>query len=383
MMGNWTYHNPVTVLFGSGISLTVVTALPYRRMLLVTSSGMTQRGKVRRFVDASRGAIADIYDGVSPNPEMSALDDLAQRYRSGGFDAIVALGGGSALDTAKILSVLLCTPEAFTLRAHFLEGVPIPDAAAVPVIAIPTTAGTGSEVTPFATVWDARAVKKYSLAHARMFPVRAVLDPDLTYDLPWDVTLSTGMDALCQALESIWNRHANPITLGFAMRSVKLAWPALAKGERLMQSLAARADLMEASLLAGLAISHTRTALCHSMSYPVTARFGLPHGLACAFTMPAVLRFNASADDGRLAALATQQGFSSVGQFCTALETLLIRCGLDGQLARRGIAAVRLAELVPEMFNPGRVDNNLRPAGAAEIQAILTDAGSYLPVLRN
>lgn len=382
MTGDWTFHNPVKVRFGVGCVAAAVATLPYRRMLLVTSAGMTRRGTVQWLAGACNGAIAEVHDGVVPNPEMSALDELALRYRHSGFDAIVAMGGGSALDTAKILGLLLGTPPEFTLRTHFLEKQPIPDAPVVPVIAIPTTAGTGSEVTPFATVWDARAVKKYSLAHVRMFPHQALLDPDLTRDLPWDVTLSTGLDALCQALESIWNRNANPITLGFAMRSVKLAWPALEQGERLMGLPAARTDLMEASLLAGLAISHTRTALCHSMSYPVTARFGVPHGLACAYTMPAVLRFNASADDGRLAAVATQQGFGSIELLCAALESLLTNCRVAGFLTGQGLSSVGLEKLVPEMFHPGRADNNLRPAGLSDLHAILQQAAIYLPTLR-
>lgn len=382
MTVGWTFHNPVAVKFGAGCALVGVGKLPYRRMLLVTTAGMTRRGAVQGLREVCNGAIAAVHDGVVPNPEMSVLDALAVRYRSGGFDALVALGGGSALDTAKILNVLLSAPTTFTLRAHFIEGKPIPEAPALPVIAIPTTAGTGSEVTPFATVWDASAGRKYSLAHPRMFPALALLDPDLTRDLPWEVTLATGLDALCQAFESIWNRNANPITVGFAMRSVRLAWPALQEGRALMASPMLRAELMEASLLAGLAISHTRTALCHSMSYPITARFGLPHGLACAFTMPAVLRLNAAADDGRLAALAAQQGFASMPQFAAALESLLTTCGLDGFLAAYGLTAERVRALVPEMYHPDRADNNLRPAGLDDIRVVLAGAATHLPALR-
>lgn len=382
MSAGWRFHNPVRVQFGVGTVASGLAELPYRRMLLVTSSGMTRRGTTQWVREACRGGIQAVHDGVLPNPEMADLDELAVRHREAGFDAIVALGGGSALDTAKVLGVLLGAPADFTLRAHFLENRAVPEAAGIPAIAIPTTAGTGSEVTPFATVWDARAVKKYSLAHPRMFPVLALLDPTLTMELPWAVTLATGLDALCQALESIWNRNANPVTLGFAMSAVPLAWRALQQGERLMQSPALRADLLQASLLAGLAISHTRTALCHSMSYPVTAKFGLAHGLACAFTMPAVLRFNAASDDGRLAAVARRLDFASVQEFEDALTALLTDCNMNGILAEHGVTAARLEPLVPEMFHPGRADNNLRPADGTAIRAILADTAGCFPALR-
>lgn len=381
MSAGWNFYNPVKVRFGAGTVGAALAALPYRRMLLVTTAGMSRRGTTAWVRQACRDGIHAVHDEVLPNPEMADLDALALRHRPAGFDAIIALGGGSALDTAKVLGVLLGTPSDFTLRTHFLANRVVPEATAVPVIAIPTTAGTGSEVTPFATVWDARAIKKYSLAHPRMFPALALLDPELTKDLPWPVTLATGLDALCQALESIWNRNANPITLGFAMRAVKLAWRALDHGEVVTRTPQHRNDLMEASLLAGLAISHTRTALCHSMSYPITARFGLPHGLACGFTMPAVLRFNAPADDGRLAALAAQQGYATISLLAAALETLLKRCDVNVHLAHHGLAAAGINALVPEMFHPGRADNNLRPAGESEIRAILADTAGYTPIL--
>lgn len=382
MSAGWSFYNPIKVQFGVGLAGPTLSALPYRRMLLVTSAGMTRRGTTQWAREACRGAIHAVHDGVLPNPEMADLDELAVRHRAAGFDAIVALGGGSALDTAKILGVLLGTPADFTLRDHFIGNCAVPDAPALPVIAIPTTAGTGSEVTPFATVWDAGAVKKYSLSHPRMFPTLAIVDPEMTKDLPWTVTLATGLDALCQALESVWNRHANPITLGFAMAAVPLAWRALQQGEGLMQSAALRADLLQASLLAGLAISHTRTALCHSMSYPVTAKFGLAHGLACAFTMPAVLRFNAESDDGRLADVARRLGFPSVSEFHVALRELLIARGLNGILAEHSITAARLDPLVSEMFHPGRADNNLRPTGVADIRGILSETADSFPALR-
>ncbi len=374
MKADWAFYNPVRIRFGVGCVPEGVAALPYRRILLVTSAGMIKRGTVAWLTQISGGAITEVYADVSPNPEMASLDKLAARYRSHGFDAIVALGGGSALDTAKILGVLLGTPKDFTLQAHFLEKRPVPVAPSLPVVAIPTTAGTGSEVTPFATVWDAKAVKKYSLADARMFPEHAWVDPILTKDMPWLVRLSTGLDALCQALESIWNRNANPVTLGYALRAAKLAWGALQNGESFGASPPQRSAMAEASLLAGLAISQTRTALCHSMSYPITARFSLAHGLACGFAMPAVLRFNLPADDGRLSGLAQQLGHPDAAGLADSLAALLRQLQVRDFVIPAIGGFGQLKALIPDMITPGRADNNLRTVEPGAIDAILTQA---------
>ncbi|WP_413813784.1 iron-containing alcohol dehydrogenase, partial [Rhizobium sp. Root482] len=142
--------------------------------------------------------------------------------------------------------------------------------APLPCYVVPTTSGTGAEVTPFATVWDETTNTKYSLANADMFPVAAILDPELTIDMPREVTLATGLDAISQALESVWNRSCNAITFGWAISSLRLSLSALGKVANTPDDLQARSDMAQASLLAGLCISHTRTALAHSMSYPIT-----------------------------------------------------------------------------------------------------------------
>jgi alcohol dehydrogenase len=373
--------HPVKARFGVGCVAGAASELAYRQILLISSPGMTRRGTTPWLAERCAGRVAEVFDAVGANPDLAFLDGLVRRYRAARFDAILALGGGSVLDTAKVLGVMLGTPDRFSLREHFLGGVPLVDAPGVPVIAIPTTAGTGSEFTPFATVWDLAAGKKYSLATPRLFPVEAWLDPELTLDLPWEITLASGLDALCQALESAWSRRATPQTLELAAQSARLSFPVLRRGRRTL-TLADRTDLLRASMLAGLAISHTRTALCHSISYPLTARFGLAHGLACSFTMPAVLRFNSSSDDGRLVALAAQLGFASTAQLAAGLEELLQACEVDAHLAAGAITLARIAGLDSEMITPGRSDNNLRLVSGDDIRGILADAAGYLPALR-
>jgi alcohol dehydrogenase len=206
-----------------------------------------------------------------------------------------------------------------------------------------------------------------------MFPKLALLDPSLTESLPWEQTLFTGLDALCQALESIWNRNANALTQSYATMAAKLAWEALSQGRTILNSPTLRSMMMEASLLAGLAISQTRTALCHSISYPITAHYGVPHGLACGVWMPAVLKFNSANDDGRLHRIAHNLGFSSSSHLADGLELLLQTTGawarFHDYIQDRG----DLTRFISEMITPGRIDNNLRDVSTVQIKSILLE----------
>lgn len=374
----WGFHNPVEVRFGPGSVEAGAVGFPWSRALLVTTAGMVRRGTSVMVRNAWKETEILVCDAVMPNPQLEDLDALATAWRGRGIEGVVALGGGSALDTGKVLGVLLGTPERFTLRRHFLEKEPLPASPPLPVVAIPTTSGTGSEVTPFATVWDAAQGMKYSLASPAMFPRAALLDPTLTYDLPWDVTVATGLDALCQGLESVWNRHATPISLELAMRGALQALTVLRQGRAVLESPELREQLMGASLLSGFAISQTRTALCHAISYPVTARFGVPHGVACGFAMPAVLEYNLTADDGRLEALARQLDQPSVSALVDALQALLESLEVPDRLRCHGVTTEAVVALASEMIVPGRSDNNLRAAEEADVAELL---GRWLPRL--
>src|SRR5690606_4349862 len=290
---------------------------------------------------------------VNPNPGVDDIDRQAASVRASAPDLVVGLGGGSSIDTAKALARLLTQPPGSTLASHFRDGTELAPVRALSLAAIPTTAGTGAEVTPFGTVWDFAQARKYSVAGDDMYPSVAVLDPELTVGLPLDVTLSSGLDAVSHALESTWNRNAMPVTLGLATKSLQLSIPALPRLKQAPEDIQARRAMMEASLLAGLAISQTRTALAHSISYPLTARFNLAHGIACSFTLPALLRFNASADDGRLQDLARALGFAGLEVFAAQLQMLLRELGVAESLRACVPDAADAMALVGEMLTPG------------------------------
>lgn len=284
--------NPVRVEAGSGALDLLPNGLPEGPVLLVTTAGFTKRGLTNRVCDLLRPRDVVVFDAVRPNPQLDDLDAAVQRFASRQFGVIVAVGGGSAIDTAKALSVALPSGVARPLDRVLRNGEQRLWGRAIPVVAVPTTAGTGAEVTPFATVWDSETHAKHSVAGDLVYPVRAILDPTLTLTVPPDETVHSGLDAVSHALESVWNKHRTPVSLAYSVSALRLAVDALPKVLRDPADLASRTAMQQASLLSGLAISQTRTAIAHSISYPLTSRFGVPHGLACSFTLPELLNRN-------------------------------------------------------------------------------------------
>lgn len=376
VLNQWQFYNPVKIFAGRGSRAQLVNQLKDKALLIVT----TARGKVQFSEDTiltnvvKSNSITWI-DSVKENPGLTDLQACINRLQNLKADGIVAFGGGSAMDAAKALRIGLAVEGNNTL-AELLENPALhQDAEQVPLYALPTTAGTGSEVTPFATVWHHEKQKKMSLAGDNVFPSVAIIDAELTDTLPTQVTLSTGLDAINQAAESIWNKNANSITLVLATRSLKLsikALPLLVEGK---VNKTGREQMAEASLLAGLAISHTRTALCHSISYPLTAHFGVPHGLACAFTMPEVCRLNLAADDGRFTGLAQAlTGKSESHALYEVFEKLNQKLEVANQVKSYITNLGDLLALQNEMYNPSRAANNLVGLKAGDLERILNNS---------
>ena len=371
-MKPWTFYNPVSVTFGQDSLAELPQLCTGRRVLLVTTRGTMQRGLGPRVCAMLADRTIEVLDAVETNPDLFATQAMADALRNFAPDEIIALGGGSALDTAKALSVCLAAPAGWTLQAHIIDQTAPAPTAAIPIVAIPTTAGTGSEVTPFATLWDHARKKKLSLASPCVFPRSAIVDWHLLVGTPVPTLISCGLDALSQALESAWNKNSQPVTRLMAARAVPMAIQALPGLLHAIPSPGALAQISEASLLAGLCISQTRTALAHSMSYPLTARFGIPHGLACGFTLPSLLRFNLAQDpDGSLAAFAGECGIDDLP---SALSQLMRSLSVAEMLRSHLPHPAEALKFCHEMLTPGRADNNAAPVTTNDVEAILRDS---------
>lgn len=369
---SWTFQSPTRVQFGLGARAALAPLLAGKSVLIVT----TTRGRRQFSADPVLGPIAASnivtwVDSVTPNPGLAQTQAQIDRLVGQRFDAVVAFGGGSAMDAAKALAAALtpglATRDLATLiaaPAQYLTG-PL-----LPVHALPTTSGTGSEVTPFATVWDHARKKKLSLASPALFPATAIVDPQLTYGLPAAATLSTSLDALNQAFESLWNRNRSPLTTLMAARAIGLALDAIPRLHADLTDHAARVLIAESSLMAGLCISQTRTAICHSISYPLTAHFGLDHGFACAFTMRAVADLCLDGAPEGLEAAAQLSGHGSARRLVAALREVLAVVDLDRATAILPDRAA-LCALADEMTTPGRSDNFILPINDATLRSIL------------
>lgn len=285
------YFNPVRSVYGAGALSTLPKLLAGRRALLVTFPEARALGLLSRIEQLLGEQLAAVIDDVRPNPDVAELRALYEAFWSddGVADVIVAVGGGSAIDTAKALMVGTASGRFGDLVSALAAGKPFAPAHTKTLIAVPTTAGTGSEVTPWATIWDRGAQKKYSLHLAETWPSVALIDPELMLSLPASVTLQSGLDALSHALESIWNVNANPLSDTFAVAAVHDIFDVLPPLMKRQGDVNLRGRMALAALKAGMAFSNTRTALAHSISYEMTLRYGLPHGIACSFPLPMVL----------------------------------------------------------------------------------------------
>ncbi|MGU3337153.1 phosphonoacetaldehyde reductase [Methylobacterium mesophilicum] len=286
----WTYANPVTVTFGEEATVAIRAKLAGRSFCLLTYNDHPYFDHMVERIKKEVGYPSVVVRDVEPNPSFNGLRIACKSYGKAGIqpEAIVAFGGGSVIDTAKVLAA---SGNDFSIVQEFLEGRTGPQfLSATPIIAVPTTAGTGSEVTSWATVWDTEAKQKYSLNRPNLYPEHAILDPRTSLAVPRGLTMSTGLDALSHALESIWNVNANPVSANHAVMAATEVLSVLPLLLDRLDDVELRGRIARASLFAGLAFSNTKTALAHSLSYYLTLHHGTVHGIACSFSLPAVMR---------------------------------------------------------------------------------------------
>jgi phosphonate metabolism-associated iron-containing alcohol dehydrogenase len=366
------YWNPVHITFGAG-SLDALpelfSSIPGRRVALITGQAiMRELGILDRIRQLLGARELEIYEGVEPNPQLGQAQEAVDFARKAGAESILGIGGGSALDTAKIVAAVAPNGGEVVPLLNKERALSEPS---LPAVMIPTTAGTGSEVTRWGTLWDLEAKKKYSLEGMGMYPTHALLDPRLTLTLPPVFTATTGMDALSHAMEAYWNRNANPVSDQYALEAVRRVFEALPLVIASPENPEYRARMLLASLLAGLAFSNTKTAAAHSLSYPMTLHYGVIHGQASSITLPALLRFNAEASLERMTQLANAIGGSSIEGAAKRIQVLLQRVGLKTSLRELGIDERGIELCVREGYTPDRAGHNLRDLDAAGLREVL------------
>jgi len=279
---------PTKIVYGNNEFENIDKYINGRKTLLITSEGFVKRGLVDKLKSYTSN-IVEVLSEVKSHPEFKDLEITYNKIKEIDFELILAIGGGSVLDASKFFSVYNENKE-YQFVEDIIKGkISKKDYKLIPIISIPTTAGTGSEITPWATIWDMDEKKKYSLHLPDLFSEIALYDPSLTLSIPRDITIQTGLDTLSHALESIWNKNASEITIGYAIKSAKLIVDNLVVLSNDLNNLEYRDNIMKACMYAGLAFSNTQTAIAHAMSYYITAHKGVDHGIACSFTLPMLI----------------------------------------------------------------------------------------------
>jgi alcohol dehydrogenase class IV len=351
------------------------------RPLVVTDPFMKSSGvldKLTALLDKAGIAWADFSDTV-PDPTSTVVEAGSAILNEGGFDGLVALGGGSPIDTAKAMAILAANGG--KIRDYRVPN-PIPKPG-LPVIAIPTTAGTGSEVTKFTVITDVATDEKMLIAGLGVTPVAAIVDYELTLTAPLRLTADTGIDALTHAIESYVSRKANPFSDGMAISAMRLIAKHLRTACAEPQNHAAREAMMLGATQAGMAFSNASVALVHGMSRPIGAFFHVPHGLSNAMLLPELTAFSAPAALTRYAECAHAMGLAdpaegdqaSVGRLIEGLRAL--NRDLDVPSPERyGVPRERYFELMPTMAQQalasGSPGNNPRVPTVEEMVELYT-----------
>lgn len=356
----WKYYQPVEVIFGEGEIQNLgkyMGARGMNRALLIADPFIEKSGLAEKIAEASDGKVLGIVSEVEPNPTIQNVDQCAKKARELKAECLIAVGGGSAMDCAK--STAAAVKQQCTAR-ELMDGLTIREA--LPVVAIPTTAGTGSEVTAGAVLSDKENEQKIALFGNALFPSLSIVDPQLTYSCPTAVTARSGIDVIAHALDAMTSVKSNPATDALAVKAARLAFENLEKAVADGNDKEARKNMSMASVIAGLAFSQTGTTGSHACSYILTSKYHLPHGEACAFTLDFWFRENAKVKP-ELEEYAVQLGFTGVEEVCTKISEMKDTFGFCRTLADAGIAESDLEIVIKSSMASGNMVNNIAQIG--------------------
>ena len=345
-----------------------------KHALLVTDKGIVAAGHPARaigFIEAA-GLQVTIFDDVRENPTTLDVARCVEAARAAGIDTIIGLGGGSSMDTAKGANFLLTNGG--EMKDYW--GVGKATREMLPLIAIPTTAGTGSECQSFALISDETTHQKMACGDPKAAARVAILDPLLTVSQPPRVTACTGIDALAHAVETAVTKKRNPLSAMYSREAFRLCFGALERVLRDPRDLEARSSMQLGAAFAGTAIENSMLGAAHSAANPLTAHYGIAHGQAVGLMLPRVVEFNARDPEShdRYLDLAILAGLEDVNALIAELETLLDVAGLRAGLAQLGVKADALPQLAAEAAQQWTATFNPRPVVAADFEQLYAEA---------
>jgi alcohol dehydrogenase class IV len=370
------FYSPVRLVFGQPVAAAlpaVLAEFQVERVLLLSDAGLEAIGLVDQIAGSlgTAGWQVSSFARVRSNPTVDDVEAALARAGEVGAQALVALGGGSVIDVAKAVGLL--ATNGGTYAEYQWEGRPI-TRSILPLVAVPTTSGTGSEVTKVTVIEDKETRFKKGVLSPYLFARAAVLDPALTVSLPAHLTAATGVDAFCHALEAFVGRRASPITDALALDALHRAWHNLPRATHQGDDLPAREEMMLASTMAGLAFDQSGLGIIHSLAGPVAGRYGLHHGLCVGLLLPQGLAYNLPVLEGKRLSLLTALGMPvslADDQVVDRVKDWLADLGLPLTLTEVEIAEPDLPSMGEEASRMVLLPNNPRPATADDCQHLL------------
>ena len=363
----WQYCNPVHIVFTQAFHETLEELIGNKKNALVMCS---ERFRLSRDFAQLENSLMDFqcFTNIEKNPSYESHQKAIDFATSAAPEVIVAIGGGSVIDTAKVTRMALFS-SCRNIQDLF-DSQKEPRQKAL-LIAIPTTHGSGSELTMWATIWDKVKKTKYSLQNPLNYPDHAIYDVNLVASLPITISISSTLDALSHAWEALWNKNANPVSSHFALEAIRRISATL---DKLVVPISSetRENLLVASMFAGLAFSNTKTAAAHSISYPLTAYFNIPHGIACSMPLHSLAKINFRHMQSELPYIFSRIQLGNFEELWERIQKTT-RGKVPFSLREYGISKEDLEMLADLGFSKGRMENNIAVLSRQDVLNILKD----------
>ena len=375
-----------TSYFGPGSRKVIaeeVAKRGYKKALVITDKDLVKFGVAAQVTDVLKaaGIPYEVFDNVKQNPTVRNVKAGIDAFKAAGADFIVAIGGGSSIDTSKAVGIIVNNPEFSDVVS--LEGVAPTKKKSVPVIALPTTAGTAAEVTINYVITDEENVKKMVCVDPNDIPTLAVIDPELMLSMPRGLTAATGMDALTHAIEGLITLGAWEMSDMFELKAIEMIAKWLPKAVETPSDIEARDAMATAQYIAGMAFSNVGLGLVHGMAHPLGAFYDIPHGVANALLLPYVMEYNAeSPSRAKYLDIARAMGVDTAGMSVDesvaaavgAVRDLSLSIGIPQRLHEIGVREEDIPALAVAAFNDVCTGGNPRPTSVGDIEKLYRTA---------
>jgi len=374
-----------TSYFGAGSRKMIaeeVAKRGYKKALVVTDKDLVKFGVAAQVTDVLKeaGIPFEIFDEVKPNPTVKNVKAGIAAFKAVGADFMVAIGGGSSMDTSKAVGIIVNNPEFSDVVS--LEGVAPTKKKSVPVIALPTTAGTAAEVTINYVITDEENVKKMVCVDPNDIPTLAIIDPELMLSMPRGLTAATGMDALTHAIEGLITLGAWEMSDMFELKAIEMIAKWLPKAVATPSDIEARDGMATAQYIAGMAFSNVGLGLVHGMAHPLGAYYDIPHGVANALLLPFVMEYNKEAAKAKYRKIAEAMGVDTSAMnddqaaqaAVDAVKALAVEVHIPQHLSEIGVPESGLPTLAQAAFNDVCTPGNPRTATVEEILEVYKKA---------